>query len=282
MALFVSFPILIFAQEQTVNTTPSGELTPQPAPAPTQLPVQPPPPDNKTILNNAFNKFKAVKGELKDVQSKLKDAVKEKRVQIQQTITEKRKEHLLKAIDVLIAHSENLKNRVINNKAVYGDFEQSIIAEINNDVAKLNELKNKINEAKTAEELNQLTQQIKNHRKDIYNLKIRKFLLLANIGRFEKAVIVNTENRAKRIADKIAELKISGKDVTQLESLLAQANSKIQEAKSALIELKNSVNSQELTDVKMEEIRKKLNNIKDIIKLVYDLFRQIASSGNSL
>jgi len=85
-----------------------------------------------------------------------------------------------------------------------------------------------------------------------------------------------------RTAKKVSQLKNTGKDVSQLENLLSQANSKIQEAQNALTELKNSVNSQELTDIQVNQIRTKLNNIKDMIKIVYDLFKQIATTGNNL
>ncbi len=280
MVLGLLLPILLFAQitqESQGNTSPSEELNAPPTPtqgSPTSL--------QRLRFNDLLNQFRDIKKQLQDTQGKLKSASKEKRAQIQQTIIEKRKEHLLKAIEVLIAHSENLKERVSKNKTIYSDLEQSIISEIDNDITKLNELKNQVNNAKTAEELSQIAQQIKTHRKDIYNLKIRKLLLIANIVHFEKAIVNNAENRAKRISEKIATLKNSGKDVTSLENLLNQAQEKIQQAKNALNELRNEVNSEEITDIKTEEIRKKLNDVKEIIKAVYDLFRQIATSGNTL
>lgn len=261
--LAIFLPVVLLAQQNPPTTPPTLEQT-------------------SADFKSAFSRFKSISDELKKIQTELKNARKEKQIELQKNLLPRKKDHLTKAVEVFIAHAENIKKRVELNKVIYGDLESSIITEINDDIAKLNEFKTKIANAQTLDELNQLARDLRAQRKDIYQLKIRRLLLLSHIGHFEKAIIVNAEQRSKRIAEKITALKNAGKDTTQLESWLNQANTKIQEAKTALATLKNSVNSQELNELQMDGIRKKLNEIKDTIKVVYDLFRQIAITGNSL
>ncbi len=235
-----------------------------------------------TSFQDALTKFREAREQFRQSQEEVKTSREGRGAAREQKLLERRKIHLMRIADTLIKRSEEVKNRVMKNKIIYGDLESSIIAEIDADIVKLNEFKVRVTEAQTAKELKNLAEGLRSHRKDVQQVKIRRLLLLAHIGRFEKAVLNNAEARSARIAAKLTELKNAGKDVSALETLLADANAKIASAKDQLAQLKNEVNQQELSEIKLAEIRTKLNEIRNQIKDVYDIFRQIATQGQGL
>lgn len=200
----------------------------------------------------------------------------------EQKFLEKRKAHLTRLVDVLIKRSEGMKNRVVNNEAIYGNLEASIVGEIDADITTLNDFKTGITQAQTADGLKALAEEIKVYRKDVTQVKIKRLMLIAHIARFENMVVKKAQDRSAKIDTKLDELEAAGKDVLALRTLLDDANVKLTSVKDRLAQLKTDVDAQEITETKLSEIRTKLNSVKDELKEVYDLFGQIATQGQSL
>lgn len=204
-----------------------------------------------------------------------------KKQELEEKLLKKRKSALNNLVDKLIKRNRTLKNRIMKNTEIYGDLQGPIISEIDVSVAKLNDLEQRITAA-TGEELKTLIPELKSYREDINQLKIRRLILLSQINRFEFAIIKKAEDKSSRIAEKIIEFKNVGKDVSKLETFLNEAKAKIVDAKAKLNQLRSEVNVGESSGVKVAEIRKVLNEIKDQIKEVYQLFRKISQEGGGL
>lgn len=225
--------------------------------------------------------FRNAQSEFIQAKKEFKEAKKDRRADKQKQVFEKQKRQLLHAVQTLITRAENLKERIVKNTAVYGDHERVVLAEIDADITKLRSLEARINAATNEEELKAIRQEIRTLRADVREAKIQKFVVLSHIGRFERAIIVKAQERADRLATKIAELKKNGKDVAALEQLLSDARTKIGTASGLVTTLKTKVN-QAQTTMKLSEVREELNAIKNRLKEVYDLFRQIASRAESV
>lgn len=261
----------VFADDTTTGTTDtSSTVTSDTTTAPAKS------------FNDAMNNFRAVKNKVKTAKDAIKSAKSENKAQKEADLLAKRKEQLQKVVDVLIKRSEGVKARVVKNKVIYGDLESSIIAEIDTDIAKLNEFKTKVGSAQTGEELKTLAGEIRKHRSDVNQTRIRRLLILAHIARFEMTVIKKAEDRAEKISAKLTEMANAGKDVSAMQTLMSDASAKIVSAKEQLTNLKNTVNQQDITETKLGEVKKSLQDIKNQIKAVYDIFKQVAQQAKSL
>lgn len=232
-------------------------------------------------FSDALTKFRAAREEFRQARTDSATAQADQRVARDQQLLDRRKANLQRMIDVLIKRDESMKSRVLANTAVYGDSQATIIAEIDADIVALNDIKNRASAALTTDELKGIAEELKTLRKD-GQVKLRRLPLLAHVAKFESAVFKKAEDRSVKIATKIAELKNQGKDVAAIETLLADADAKIVSAKGGLTTLKNDVNTQELDETKIAEIKTTLTSIKDQVKAVYDIFRQIADQGKAL
>lgn len=202
----------------------------------------------------------------------------EKGQELKKQNSKNQKTKLNNLIDKLIKQVENFKNRILKNKEIYEGLENSLIAETDAIVAKLNDFKARIASV-TNGELKILVQELRFYQKEVIQLKTRRLVFLSQIGQFESSIIKKTESRSARITEAIVKLKNAGKDISKLEPLLNGAKSKIADVKAKLNQLRGEVNTGDLGETKTAEIRNALNEIKDQIKEVYQIFRAIAQEG---
>lgn len=135
---------------------------------------------------------------------------------------------LEKAVNSLIKRLEAIKNWVANRRALPESEKQTIIAEIDQDIAWLQERLPKIQTASAEgikEEAKEVREYWKNHRVTVKRI----------IGQIEAArinfLIAKAESFSVKVNEKIQELKAAGRDTSQLETWLADFNSKLALAK---------------------------------------------------
>ena len=230
---------------------------------------------NSDDFSKFFNKFKEEKKNLEKFQSGFIGSRQGSAYQSQ--LLEKNRLVLEKAIETMEKRLTQLENRIQSRENVYEGMAAGLLNEIQNNLGTLAQVRTRLGTASTTDILKIIAGELKTYRQGEKNI-LRKLI----VGQFENSIIKTAENRSQRIAERIADLKSDGKDVAELENLLNQANQKIAQAKTKLIELKNQINSGGIDISNLSEIQKKLNEIKNLIKEAYSFFREIAVKGNEL
>lgn len=234
---------------------------------------------NSDDFSKFFNKFKEEKKNLEKFQSGFIGSRQGSAYQSQ--LLEKNRLVLEKAIETMEKRLTQLENRIQSRENVYEGMAAGLLNEIQNNLGTLAQVRTRLGTASTTDILKIIAGELKTYRQGEKNI-LRKLIVLSHVGQFENSIIKTAENRSQRIAERIADLKSDGKDVAELENLLNQANQKIAQAKTKLIELKNQINSGGIDISNLSEIQKKLNEIKNLIKEAYSFFREIAVKGNEL
>lgn len=167
--------------------------------------------------------------------------------------TSKEAKNLNSIIEALIRQSQNLKDRAAKSEFISDTLEQSITKEINDDIVKLNALKDQIKNATSTEALKDIRSKLAAYKKDVLQIRLKKVLSLINLGKLEL-------NYGKKIEDKALEIeKKLGSDAAQeLKDKLAAAKAKIAEAKKSLENLRTEINLKPLSELINREITKEL------------------------
>jgi len=201
---------------------------------------------------------------------------------VRNSLFEHQQEVLLRAIDLLVKHAELLLERVENFSIIQEDKKTNLQEEIQDDITKLEEFKTQVTETTTKEQLRELAQELKDHRANVAQKKVRKLMLLAHIGVYQNHILEVTSARADRIAEKLNEFEELGIEISVLETLLKEAKNTIASASNDLRIVEEDILIKNTDDTTMTETRNALKSIKDRIKSVYGLFRTIAKEAKEL
>jgi len=195
---------------------------------------------------------------------------------------ENQKAVLLRAIESLLEHAHVLQERLKLFPVIEEDLKESIAAELQADIAALEDFQTRVETAAAPEELRQLARQLKAYREDITQTKVRKLMSLAHIDSFEYRVVNLAAARAESIAERLDEFKEVDKNVTQLEDLLGQAQEHINQASEGLEQLKQDILQSDIDIAFMAATNDTLKIAKENVKTAYDLFHQIAKEAAEL
>lgn len=185
----------------------------------------------------------------------------ERRAAAQKIKDEHRKTVLLHLIDIQIRHLDRTKERVSRMPNIEDALKIQLNSEIDKNIQKLNDTKNKVQNAKTTEELKALTKEIHDFLKS-YREVVEQIVGAIHASRATKAV-AKAEDRAAAIKAKIAELKAAGKDTTELEADIDEAGEKIDDAQENMG-------------------RKAFREANEDLKGAYQKFRDIAQKAKGL
>lgn len=229
--------------------------------------------DAKSALRKELQDLKTAREAFKDAKTtEAKERAEEARAKVEsakktaetkRTEAEKRKEEqrkkvLLRLIEVQVKHFKNVTERVARMPNISDALKTQLKTEIDKAIASLNDLKAKVEAAKTAEELKALAEQVKD------NLKTKREIVQKIVDAIVKEQLQNAitkaEERVENAETKIAELKTAGKDVTELEKLLATAKEKLAFAKTSLT-------------------KSALKEANEALKEVYKALREIAEES---
>lgn len=172
------------------------------------------------------NWWKTSRQEFQNARTKFQNF--KKNPEARQAYEDNARKFLEKTIDVLIRQLESLKTWVSNRSNLSEEEKQAIIAEIDKDIAWLEQQKSEIGDA-SIEEIRTKAQEVRQYWKK-HRVKVKKIVAQTMAARLDW-VIARFENVSQKIADKIEDLKSSGVDTTELEAWLEEFNQKLELAK---------------------------------------------------
>lgn len=189
----------------------------------------------------------------KDIQARIDAAKKIKE--------EKRKEVLVRLIEVEIKHFNNTADRVAKMPNITAEIKAQLKTAIDSAVQKLNDQKAKVQAAASDEDVKTLAKETK----DLFKThrEIVKKIVAGIHASKESSLISKAEERLAAIETKIGELKAQGKNVSELETILAAAKADIAAAKEKLSQ-------------------KSFTEANDLLKKAYDKFKTIAEKAKAL
>jgi hypothetical protein len=197
-------------------------------------------------------------------------------------ILENQKELLFRAIDSLLQHAELLKERIITIPVIELELQESILAEMDADIASLEEFRLSVEQSASSEDLRELAEHIKEYRTNLTQTKVRKLMLLAHTGMFEYRILGLASVRADSIQERLDEFEELGKDISELETLLIEAQESIANTSADLHLLKQDIFENNIDIAFLLDIQIKLHEVKNDVKDVYGIFRDIAKQANEL
>lgn len=217
-------------------------------------------------FSKSFNSFKEENDLLKKARLEFegnRESLAEKRY------LESGKKLLEKALDVMEKRAKQIENKFDDSKAGSYGF------------VNLNTLREKINLAKTNEEIKQLALDIQIQRQN-ENIRIRRIVLASYLNQFELSIIKPAELRAEKIKEKINYIKSQGKETLELDNYLSLATSKINKSKDEIAKIKKSLETDAVFLSDLDEFQEIIDRLSGLLKDIYQIFKQIAIKGNDL
>lgn len=174
---------------------------------------------------------------------------------------DKRKEVLIRLIDLEIKHFNNTAERIAKMPNITDEIKSQLRTGIDEAAQKLNEQKTKVQAATGDEAVKVLAKETKELFKT--HREIVKEIVAAIHASRESKFISKAEERALVIETKINEIKAQGKNVSELETILAAAKADISAAKEKLSQ-------------------KAFAEANDLLKSAYAKFKSIAEKAKAL
>jgi len=190
-----------------------------------------------------------------------RQAAQQKREEARQRMEEKRKETLLKLVDIQIKWLNRVKERVSKMPNISADLKTQLAAEVDTAIQGLNGFKTRIQSASGRDAIRALAKEVR----DFFKLKheiVRKIVDAIHVSRATNSV-AKAEERAAAVKAKVQELKNQGKNTAEVETELADAEKKIDDAQEAVG-------------------RKAFKETNEDLKGAYQKFRGIATKAKGL
>jgi hypothetical protein len=180
--------------------------------------------DSKAREVNAASEESSAKGQV------ARFAAQQKRAEARKRTEEKRKEVLLRLVDIQIRWMNRTKERVQKMPNITNDLKTQLAAEVEASIQKLNDEKAKIQSASGQEAIKSLAKEVR----DLFKSKkeIVKKIVDAILASRANNAAAKAEDRAAAIKAKLEELKSAGRDTGELETDLADAEKKIDDAQT--------------------------------------------------
>lgn len=159
-----------------------------------------------------------------------RQAAQQKRAEAQKRMEEKRKEVLVRLLDIQIKWMSRTKERVQKMPNITNDLKTQLATEIDASIQKLNDEKTKIQNASGREAIKSLAKEVR----DLFKSKkeIVKKIADAILASRANNAVAKAKDRAAAIKAKVEELKSVGKNTSELEAAIADAEKKIGDAQT--------------------------------------------------
>jgi len=190
-----------------------------------------------------------------------REAVQQRRAAAQGKMEEKRKETLLRLVDIQIKHLGRTKERVERMPNITDALKIQLAIEIDSNIQKVNDQKAKVESASGREAIKALAKEIRDLFKS-YRVTVKSIVDAIHASRANVAT-AKAEERAAAIKAKVQELKQQGKDTTEIEVELEDAEGDIDDAEDAIG-------------------RKAFKEANEDLKGAYQKFRSIAEKAKRL
>ncbi len=230
-------------------------------------------------VSKAMTKFNEERGKF-DKSKSLRESNKENNQTEDVDLVQGTKNLLEKSLDVLEAQNKQLERNVKVKTNEYGDFANDILKNVKENGSKLDEFRDLIISSSSTQNLVGIAGQISDYR-NAHRDDIRKLVIFAHLNQFEKTVVRTAQNRNTILSKKIKELKSKGEDVTVLEKLTSDSQSKIDQVETKLSDVSKEVGLAS-GGLDLTNIEKELGDISSLVKEIYQIFKQIAIKGNEI
>ena len=196
-----------------------------------------------------------------------------------QSLLREEKIFLHDAVQVLVKRDEQLQQQIVSRPDVFNvDDARVLSGQIDLNKNKFGEFNASIEAASSSDELKQVAHDIYVYRTS-QETAVNRPILSAYLDYFGNSVLQSVINRYQQTQDKITTLKDAGKDVTTLQPLLDAVSLTIAQANVSFLTLKNKVGNDTSHSTAFES---DLLALQNMIKSIYDQFRQIAIEGGGL
>ncbi|MBI2658129.1 hypothetical protein HYX08_05545 [Candidatus Woesearchaeota archaeon] len=230
-------------------------------------------------FENAKDEFDEAKDELKEARERLKIA-KEKRDD--NATLEEAKDYLLHSADALISHLEKIKAKVQESKNIGNNTEARIVAEIDAQIAEINQIKADVQASTTKDQVKEAAKKLQDKWKRL------KHLIRLHAERVVSARVEGIVNQGlvmeKRLDNVLAKAKEKGieinvtADVSAFSEKIAVAKDKYTQAQAklnAVIELKAGNATEEQIKTAADEAKALLKESRDAIKEAHGILKVI-------
>ena len=227
-------------------------------------------------LQNALDQVKQLRQEFKNAKTQeanetvkankakgqaQRETARQKREEARQRMEKKRKEVLLKLVDVQIKWMTRTENRVQKMPNITDGLKNQLIAQVDINIQNLNDEKSKIKSAEGKDTIKTLAKEARDFFKSKY--KAVKDIVNAVFTSRANDAVVKGGKRATAIKTKIQEMKNKGKDTTEIETDLNNAENDLNGAQEAIE-------------------RKAFREVNEDLKGAYQKFREIAQKAKGL
>jgi len=190
-----------------------------------------------------------------------KAAAEQRREDAGKKMEEKRKETLLRLVDIQVKHWEKIAVRVEGMPNITDDLKAQLAAEVDAAIAELNVKRTSVEGAEGREAIKTLAKEIRDSFRSKRDV-VKNIVEAIHASRGNSAA-AKAEDRAAGIKAKIQELKGQGKNTTEIENELEEAEEDIDDAQEAIG-------------------RKAFREANEDLKGAYQKFRDIAQKAKNL
>jgi hypothetical protein len=175
------------------------------------------------------------------------------------------KESMLFRVDIILKHLEKLKLRIEMSESLTEEEVNNLLDVINNKINEMEELKVRLQDAETKEEIIEISKEIRdNWKKFKYNSKIFAAKVVnANLGN----IILRSKLIEAKLSRVLERMESDGKDISEVEILIDELHEY----------LANAEESYKLAHEKLDELREndeKVSGVKDYIKESRDYLKK--------
>ncbi len=230
-------------------------------------------------FDKAKEEFKEAKDELNDARKKLKEARDKKD---ENATLEHAKDYVLHTADALISHLGKIKAKVQESENIPDERETQIVAEIDAQIAEVNQIKADAQAATTKEQIKEAAKKLHDKWKKL------KHIIRLHAERIVAARVEGLVNQnlvlEKRLEHVLAQTKEKGIEVDVSAELnafsekIATAKDKYTQAQaklSAMLDLKASNATEEQIKATADEAKALLKEARDAIKEAHDILKTI-------
>lgn len=217
-------------------------------------------------FQNALIQLRAERQSFKDAKAEesnqiRREVAKQKQEEARQTMETKRKEVLLKLVDIQIKWMERTKERIQRMPNITNELKTQLVSAVDAAIQNLNTEKAKIEAASGRDAIKALAKEVRDLFKSKHEL-VKSIVDAIHASRANGAV-AKAEERAAAMKAKINELKDQGKNTTEVESDIEDAEENIDAAQVAIG-------------------RKAFREANEDLKGAYQKFRNIAQKAKGL
>ena len=183
----------------------------------------------------------------------------------------------LKRINNIIERIENIKKRT-EEKALADNVKEVIISELDKDLDYLNQMKTRIENATTAEELLQIRKELRDHadgRREEIMQKARAQIASNILARMENAINISNTVISK-LESIVSELKEQGIDTSKAEEYLSKAQSYLKQATSLYETAKTQTEDAEAFKATTKAFYEVIHNVRENIKSAGESIKEVA------